>query len=56
METTMTPEAAAALKQHTEALRPKRQIASDVHKDWMIDTRPRWNGKVVEPASQQHGK
>jgi hypothetical protein len=48
----MTP--AEALKKQQDELRPKRQIASDVHKDWMTDTRPRWNGKVVEPASKQN--
>jgi hypothetical protein len=44
----MTPEQEKVFKAHQEALRPKPQIASDVHKDWMTDTRPRWNGKAVD--------
>lgn len=45
---------AETLKKHQHLMRPVRKLASDCPKDWMTDTRPRWNGRVVEPASKQN--
>jgi len=45
--------AAAALKAHQESLRPKPKLQSDVHKDWLTDTRPRWQENVVQPMTSE---
>jgi hypothetical protein len=48
---------AEALSKHTEALRPRHKSAPDVfyNADGTIDTRPRWQGQLMDAASPQHG-
>lgn len=45
--------AAAVLRKHTEELRPKPHSSADIHTDWQMDTRPRWQGKLVLPLDSK---
>ena len=46
----------ADVKRQQDALRPKHKSAPDVfyNADGSIDTRPRWQGRLMAPASDQN--
>jgi hypothetical protein len=54
-ETKLTAEelSAIALRVHTEAMRPRPQVAPDVFPGCDRDTRPRWRGQLVEPLDKK---
>jgi hypothetical protein len=47
---------AEAFRKHQESLRPRHKSAPDVfyNADGSIDLRPRWQGKLMAPASDQN--